>query len=246
VNLTRKRVRVADLLVAGCLLCLHASAARGQSARDLRGEVFYLGGRVVPGATVTLFSDDRVLTTKTNKDGEFAFASLPADARYLEVSFAGFFISSDPITDQTPEWLPVTLFPASWGQCEPTTIAGAQPSVYYEERSGKVQLTGTVGEHSGPLLAHAALTLIRYDLNTPLVMEQPTYKETVVSKTASNDKGEFEFRFADIKPGRYALRAAHDGYNNRTASFWIARENLTRLARINLDRAGEADSSCHR
>ncbi len=201
---------------------------------------------MAPGATLTLLSDERVLTTKTNKDGEFAFASLPADARYLEVSFSGFFISSSPITDKTPEWEPVSLFPASWGQCAPTTIAGAQPSVYYEERSGKVQLTGTVGEHSGQLLAHAALTLIRYDLNAPLVAEQPTYKETVVSKTASNDKGEFEFRLGDIKPGRYALRASHDGYNNRTASFWIARKSFTRLARVDLDHAGAADSSCHR
>jgi protocatechuate 3,4-dioxygenase beta subunit len=63
-------------------------------------------------------------------------------------------------------------------------------------------------------------------------MRARAFKETVVAEVSPNEKG--EFRFSDLEPGWYALRATREGYSSEYVQFWVARETLTRLSRLYL------------
>lgn len=58
-----------------------------------------------------------------------------------------------------------------------------------------------------------------------------------LAATAS-EKGEFQFEFpytnVVLEPGRYELKAIHEGYFEGTAHFGISRETLTQLSQISL------------
>jgi hypothetical protein len=250
VNFARKRLSVPGLLLAAWLLCVPIAGGQSNTRLEgrLEGTVLDESGAVIAGATVILFSDDRVRTAKTNDIGEFAFASLPPDARYIEISSPGFFAASFAVTNEIPKQLTVTLHVGSCTQCVAVTAAIpgevlAPPQVSYEERSGDVLLSGAVINSSGAPLAHAALTLIQADLNAPLgtwppdpyrrpSMGERTFKGTVAAEGVSDEKG--EFRFTNLKPGRYTLTAIFDHHFSWRTDFWIARENLTRLSRIHI------------
>jgi Carboxypeptidase regulatory-like domain len=239
VNLVRKRLRVSGLLLGACTLFI--SATYGQSSTRIEGKVLDQTGAPIWNATVTLFSDDRVRTTKVDDDGKFVFVGLTAPTHYLEASSSGFLSASISVTDKTSGPVSVVLrVGESNGQCLP--IADSYPRASYEERSGNAQLAGKVVEFSGPPLASATLTLRRAEFVPLLVDGQDVYPTPPMRKrqfsyafaadTISNEKGEFQF--TDLEPGWYSLEVAHDGHNGGSTKFWIARENLTRPAEINL------------
>ena len=237
--LLRQRLGVCGLLVGLCLR--FGSTGYCHSGTRLEGRVSDLSGGAIPNATVTLFSDDRVRTTKTDADGEFLFASLPPVTRYLEVSSNGFFSVSIPITDATPERVSVTLWVGEGSGCPPYTF-DVSPSAAYEERSSKVQLAGSVGDTKDVSLAYAHLSLVKANLDARQArwpdshripaMKERFFKEGVVAELTTNEKGEYQF--SSLEPGWYTLIAAHDGYYDGSAKFWIARDNLTRPSRIRL------------
>jgi hypothetical protein len=214
-----------------------------QPARRLEGQVLDESGGSVP-ATVTLYSDDKVVTMTADGSGEFAFAALPPDTRFVEASSPGFFSDSLPISDSTPKRVSFKLQVGGYGACITVTLAPniAPPRATYEERSGKVQLTGTVGDLSGALFPHASLTLVKFDLTAArptwidmraaLPMRQRHIKDTVVAKETSNEKGEFQF--TDLQAGWYLLKAIDGGHSGGSVQFWIARETLTRVSTIYL------------
>jgi hypothetical protein len=198
-------------------------------------------GAPIWNATVTLFSDDRVRTTKVDGDGKFVFVGLTAPTHYLEASSPGFFSASISVADKPSGPVSVVLRVGdSNGQCLP--IADSYPRASYEERSGNAQLAGKVVEFSGPPLARATLTLRRaefvplmvngQDVHPTPPMRKRQFSYTLAADTISNEKGEFQF--TDLEPGWYSLEVAHGGHNGGTIKFWIARENLTRPAEVNL------------
>jgi hypothetical protein len=257
VSLLRKRI-----IVSGWLLGLYLScfcAVHAQMARMLGGNVQDVTGGIIAGADVTLFSDDRVLTTKTDEGGIFRFPSLPPQTRYVEVSSLGFFPRSIALTDQSPERISFTLWEFDSGphvvvteckpqmQCEASSECGSPnhmlPSSvsYYGERIGKIQVTGIVSDVSGSRLGSTSITLSLGDLDASravpdrprgVAMKDRFVKESVVARGISTEKGEFQF--ADLEPGWYTLQAAHDGYSNAIAKFWVAREGVARLSPIYL------------
>jgi hypothetical protein len=224
---------------------LSPSTFRGQSGPGLEGTVLDQSGGIIPGADVVLLSDDRVLTTKTNERGIFQFVNLPASVPYIEVSSPGFASASIPITHQTSQPLPITLWVGQYSgpaitQCAPNMLPVPLPSVSYEQRSGNVQLAGIVTEVSRVPAPFTSLTLLQADLNVPPVSGRNPAStrgmksfsnERIIAEIVSNGKGEFQF--TDLEPGWYTLRAARDDSSARV-SFWVARENLTRLSRIYL------------
>ncbi len=250
VNLIRMRLSFSGILLGACLLCV--SAAGSQVATRLggrlTGRVLDETGAVVYGANVTLFSDDRVRTTKADDNGEFAFATLPSGARYLEVSSPGFIAGFLYITAKTRQQVLFNLRVGSGGGPYVTCDEGkiVPPSASYEEQSGKVRLAGTVGDAWGGTLAGTTVTLIQTAPDAPPVTKQANFggstmqvsspKETIIAEVIPNEKGEFQF--SDLEPGWYTLKATHDGYwDGRWGDgtrFWIARENLTKLSRIYL------------
>lgn len=239
-NVPQKRIWLSCILLGACLLCV--SSVGGQIARGLEGQVSYAG--VPIPATVTLYSDDKVVTTTVDGRGEFAFASLPPNTRFVEASSPGFFSDSLPISDSMPKRVSFKLQIGSEGHCVAVILPPniAPPQVTYEERPGKAQLTGTVGDSSGALFPHASLTLVKFELtaarptwigaHSPFPMKQRHIKDAVVTGGTSNEKGEFQF--SDLEPGWYMLKANDGGPSCGIAQFWMARETLTRVSTIYL------------
>jgi Carboxypeptidase regulatory-like domain len=253
-SLQRERLILSSSLLGVYLLCV--SALHAQTGRMFEGNVQDQTGGFIAGADVTLFSDDRVLTTKTNENGIFRFSTLPPRPRYVEVSSPGFVSRSIAIADQSPERISFTLWIFDSGphvtvtECSPLIECGPArecgptdnvlpPSASYEERSGNIQLTGTVTDLSRVSLRFTSITLSQADLDTPvrdrpqgIAMRERFLKESVVAEVVSNDRGEFQF--TDLEPGWYTLKATLDGYSNASVKFWVAHQNLTKLSRLYL------------
>jgi hypothetical protein len=232
-SLSGMRLSVSFIIFGVSLLCSHGAC--GQSVKHVKGNVRDEAGNIVSNATVFLITDDHIGTSKSNLDGEFDFTNFTAPARYIEVYAAGFFHERIAIADTTPQPLEVTLRIGYTTQCvEPITV----PLAYYEERSGKTQLTGSVADYAGALLSHATLTLKRYQLQAPTVEGGAwlSSKETTVAYANTDEKGKFQFE--DLEPGSYSLIVDHGGYNREFLGFWIARQNLTRTIRIHLKPEG--------
>lgn len=235
-----------------------ACVGLAQSGTTVKGTVVDETGAPIPGANVMLLSDDRVRATSADRDGTFLFRDLAAPADYVIASSPGFFPSSAPTKDNGNS-LAVTLEVGSFSQCRIIAYSSADlehPTASYQERSGTEQLMGIVDALTtiasdqfydlvraidGPPLARTTLTLYRSDLTAPLsganarrnyMMEARSFKETMIAVVTSNEDGEFQF--GGLEPGWYRLDAAHDGYREGTAKFWIARENLTKLSRFHL------------
>ena len=217
------------------------SATHGQSRTRIEGTVLDQSGATIADATVTLFSDDRVRTSRADHEGWFVFPGLTAPAHYIEASSNGFFSSSIPLTDKTSRPVTVVLrVGESNGQC--LDIPDDFPRAIYEKRSGNVQLAGRVVDFSGPHLAGATLTLRRAEFATPLVdtqsmhpspsMRRRQFNYSLAAITTTNIKGEYQF--TDLEPGWYSLEAALESYRGGTIHFWIARDNLTKPADMNL------------
>jgi Carboxypeptidase regulatory-like domain len=243
VNLRRKRHTVSGVFLGVCLLS--ASTFGGQSGSGLEGTVLDPSGAIIRGAEVILFSDERVLTTETNENGIFRFASFPSDVRYIEASSPGFASVSIPITDKPIERVSFTLWPGEGGgvtvtPCFPLNMRDTPPaSAAYEEKRGNVQVTGAVSDPSGLPIPNASLTLLRADPDALLAAGQNSYKgvamkrrpfkESLSASASSDEKG--EFRFSNLEPGWYALKVTRQGYSPDYLQFWVARENLTKLSR---------------
>ena len=226
-------------LFAICLLCV--SALHGQSARRLRGTVVDQTGGFITYGSVSILSDDLVLTTKVGQSGEFEFDNIPPSARYLDVLSPGFWPYSLRVDDQTPERLTITLWAASFSGCLPVVTsprAIVSSSLSYEGRSGNVQFSGRVTDDAGVPLVSAAVSLLRADVEATSVPQedQPfgfglrkrSFKQTAVDKVISNDKGEFQFGDF-LEPGWYTVNAATDHLFGGM-KFWIARQNNIRIS----------------
>ena len=102
-----RRLRAHCLQFAAFLLC--ASIGGAQSGRRIEGKVVDVSGGNVPGATITIFSDDQLRAIKADGEGVFVIPDLPPNTHFLEASFPGFFPSSIPITNNMPGQITFTL-----------------------------------------------------------------------------------------------------------------------------------------
>lgn len=226
---------------------LYPSSAFGQSTTQLRGRVTDQSGEYIGSAKVTLYSDDRVRTTKADDDGSFVFSGLSSPGRFLEVSASGFTPASIRIGDKSPTQFSVTLQVGQCFQCTPL-IDIRDRSVHYEERSGLEQLSGTVGEYVGPFLEHVSLILKKADLDGPraaasfanpnVSMSERNFDYSLVAQSVSDGKG--RFHFSALEPGWYRLAAGFVGYYGEVRYFWIARETLTQPSPLQMVPIGGA------
>lgn len=220
------------LLVAACLPVPQAGA---QSSGVLEGTVSE-GAGGVEGVLVILYSDERVLTSFSDRLGNFSFTELPAHPRYLEVSAKGMVVSAKgfgtatiPITGSTPQPVSFDLRPRIGGgpplapPCGPNHVYLPRPEPsYYEDRYNEVSLVGSVGDSEGKPAAGATVRLIQAG---GIVVGVPP-------EVLTDERGEFQFK--NIQPGWYELKAIRDSNWFMTKRFWIARGNLTRISMIGL------------
>jgi hypothetical protein len=95
----------------------------------------------------------------------------------------------------------------------------ALPNVSYEERSDDVGVAGNVRDALKKPLSQVTVTLARWETG-------PVYS------TTTNQRGEFQFR--DTDPGKYTLKVTRESYSTNFTFLWVARENLTRIDRLDL------------
>jgi uncharacterized surface anchored protein len=210
-----------------------------QSSGTLKVTVTDNRGLPDPGAVLTLVSEDRFRKTKVNNAGEFEFTNLGFQTYELEISspsFKDITVPNIQITSSSQKVLTITeeLYSAPPGQ-EPApppctlfriaVLPGLGDRIAYEERTDKVNFTGTIADAvtGNPVIG---ATVALYKAGSP---------NNVLTAANSDDKGKFEF--SDAAPGKYTFRVSHEAYlvEKVDFQFWITRENLTRLGRISLN-----------
>jgi Carboxypeptidase regulatory-like domain len=198
------------LLLVVSLPCLF-----GQSAAQITGVVLDPAGGFVSDASVSLFSLEKVREARTASRGQFAFVDLPPGSYELQVKHAGFKTVSDASIRVTGTPVPQISITLQLGFAD---CGDPQLTVSYPERSGKVNLVGTVKDFSTGFVKNATLTLVLLESG-----------RGQAAKT--NENGEFQF--TNLTPGKYTLKVTHEDYSERSGiDFWIARENVTTLTPI--------------
>ena len=180
------------LLFATLLLVVFLPRLFAQSAAQISGVVSDRAGGFVSGASITLFSLEKMREAKTDRLGHFAFVDLPQGIYELEVKSAGFKTVAYKGINLTGEPVPQisTILRLANPGC-----GDFQPTVSYPERSGKVSLTGTVKDYSDGFVKNATLTLT-------LLGSSPGQ--------SANTDGNGEFQFSDFNPGKYTLKVTQE------------------------------------
>jgi len=212
-----KRIHFVLVRLLFVVFVLSASASNSRPAARLTGVVVDQTGAVIPGTSVTLLSTDRAREAKTDERGQFEFANLPPGLFDLKAEHLGFkvrAIENIRVEADLDQYLSVTLDVASVGSCNDV----GEPKINYEMRTGTVNLIGDIADlWDGPL-----------EGSTVTITNLKSRKTLVVS-TAKNG----QFQTADLEPGKYSLKASHDGYEELSKfTFWVTDNNLTRLGPV--------------
>jgi hypothetical protein len=190
-----------------------STAAFAQSVANLSGVITDMTGGEPRGgigdATVSLYSTDRILQTKSDQKGQFEFADVPQGTYILEATRQGF---------QTTNLGTVQIAGKSTG---PFSIAMriANPGC---ESLYSISYAGSV---AGRTLKGVVLDSQQRVVDAEVSLANVVGARVVASQRSSA-KGDFEF--ANVEPGRYVLRVSHPGYHDGlTEPFWIVRESGT-------------------
>jgi len=196
-----------------CLLTI--PLGRSQSFGTLRGVTTDQFNAVISDTLVGLYSTDRVLQTKTDKNGRFEFTNEPSGTYELNAFQPGFQtrkIDSVQIPENDATEISIRLLIAS----QPSDCGRGSAPTYDKMAVGQPALIGVVRNNAGGPLAAFKIRLLK------------TGSIRVVASRPSNEKGEFQFR--DVEPGQYFVRASHKGkWQAQSETFWITRENITRI-----------------
>jgi uncharacterized membrane protein len=166
----------------------------------VRGTALDETGAVIPEARVGLYSADQEWEGRTDAAGTFQFVGVPPGTYEVQISVTGFVTQFQNIrvggTDPAPisVTLPVRGVPCCADDCN-------QPPVIYASAAGKELLTGSILRSDDSPLAGAKVSLSRMSDDKRLAVVRTTRRG--------------EFRFSDLKPGRYHLRVSHRGYFDR-------------------------------
>ena len=188
-----------------------------QSLAVLEGVLKDVVGAQLGDATISLYSLDRVIQTKSNEKGHFRFANVPPGTYQVEFARQGFKTKKMAlqVADRN-EPLSISLDVASTGSCS------EEESISYEDLDVR-KLIGTVLDSQQPV-PNAEVQLVNGSGTNVQVAKR------------SNGKG--VFFFDNLEPGQYYLRVSHSGYQaERTEGFWITRENTTKVG-IRIIRVG--------
>jgi hypothetical protein len=218
-----ERARAFLLIAAGLFLVTYLSAPASaiQHSGEINGVVtdtFFDGGtgglasNFIGGASVHLYSPDRVLQTKADRSGHFWLHNVPDGIYELEVAAAGYKTKT------------IELLKLSGGSSLSYAVAleiknpGCDPldSISYEpnEAPGNGLVEGVVVDagSAGKPLAGVEVRLFH-------TSDKPTIHKT-------NERG--EFRFSVYTPGRYFIQIVRPGYYKaQSQQFWITREGRT-------------------
>jgi hypothetical protein len=195
-----------------------ATAVLAQSGASLSGVIVITERMGLPpnmaiaDATVSLYSTDRILQTKSNHKGQFGFANVPSGTYILEATHPGFKtknLGTIQVNNKSVGPFSITMSIANPG-------CGHLYSISYAAGVAGRTLRGLLRDTEQPL-ADAEVSLAN-----------AVGTRVVVTSQRSTGKGEFEF--ANVEPGQYILRVSHPGYHDElTEPFWIVRESGTEI-----------------
>ena len=184
-----------------------------QSGASVSGVITDVANQPIPGADMSLYSVDRILQTKSDKNGVFRFINVPIGTYQLESASPGFKLRKMWPIEVTNTNAPLVSLTMEVADAE---CAGMDRIAYASVTAGK-SLKGIVIFDSKVPIPNAEVQLVRAS------------ETLVLISLRTNDKG--EFLFDDLEPGRYILKVSHPGFlDAHTEVFWIARENSTEVA----------------
>jgi len=215
------------------LLIAIAAFAPGQTPTNVTGSVTDPSGAQIPGASITLYSLDRISRATSDAAGHFHFSGISSGEFEIEVGSPGFKTSKQVYvadSKRTPDksmeltiplqigaiGSPVYVVSASEMEAMPTFDCGPSDAVTYGPRKTPeaAGLSGIVVNRY-PKIPVAGATLDLVDPSGARIAHQQT-----------NERGEFQFK--QMPPGRYRLSFQHAGQVDKSSpEFWITRENLT-------------------
>lgn len=207
---------VSGINESGSSILPGATAVYAQSGATVSGIItVMIGGQPygpIADATVSLYSPERILQTKSDRKGQFAFANVPPGTYLLEATHPGFKtrnLGAIQVSAKSAGPFSITMNIANPG-------CGSWNSISYAGGVAGRTLRGAVLEERQPL-ADAEVSLAN------------VVGARVVASRRSAGNGEFEF--ANVEPGQYVLRVTHPGYHDElTEPFWIVRESGTEVA----------------
>ncbi len=201
---------LASLSCAGYAATLHARATIRGVVKDYP---LKLG---LPGATISLYSEDRIRQGKSDSEGRFELADVPPGTYELQVRLGGFkTITVEHLKVENADIGPLTLFL----HIDLNSECGKMFEDSYDEIKP---------QSGGRIAVKVRDTLEPYPRMPGADIFLTKLGETeILAKGRSNEKGEFEFK--NVAPGKYVIKVSLVGYNETTtASLWVTRENLTK------------------
>jgi carboxypeptidase family protein len=222
VNLPQRSFVVSGFFLA--VWPVSPAAYHAKPTNRIAGVVQDKAGAVISGASLSLFSSDKVRVAKAGIDGKFEFSELPFGTYELEGSSPGFRVNTvENIKLGVADVSPISIIL----QIESNPCGNTRPTASYVEQSGKTSLVGYVSDFwngSGPV-SDATVTV--------------KFMGAGQANTATAGK-RGDFQFVGLKPGKYTLRVGKPGYIEQTEiPFWIAAENLTKFTNIYIFKESE-------
>jgi hypothetical protein len=201
-----------------------ATAVYAQSGATVSGIVTVsIGGQAygpIADATISLYSTDRILQTKSDQQGHFGLANVPPGTYILEATspvFKTTNMGTIQVNNKSVGPFSIAMSIANPGCSDLYSIS------YAAGVAGRT-LRGLLRDTEQPL-ADAEVSLAN------------AVGTRVVASQRSTGKGEFEF--GNVEPGRYVLRVSRPGYHDQlTEPFWIVRESGTEIG-IRLIKLGQ-------
>jgi hypothetical protein len=222
VNLTLKTLAICGFFLAGWPIS--QTAYKAKPITRITGVILDQMGAAISGASLSLFSADKVRVAQAGTDGKFEFSDLPTGTYELKASSPGFRANTvEDIQLDASEHPPLSVAL----QIESNPCGDTRPTPAYEERSENISLVGYVSdfwEGSGPV-SGAAVTV-------NFIRTGRAYAVT------TGKRGDFQF--VGLAPGKYTLKIAKAGYVKQSRiDFWIAAENLTKFKNIYIFKEAE-------
>ena|ERR1700723_1226653 len=208
------------------LSLLASPLAHAQSASAVRGTLFDQSGAVIPAVSVGLYSERRVLQTRSDSLGKFAFEELEPGTYTLEATKTGFqgkIIEPLEVKRGDAKTVSLALIVAPTSGC----VFDA-PVSYEEKAAGGASIIGAI--QPGPPRTESNVdwrsTIPPYSHATIDVLKAGSYE--VVASTHPDASGKFQF--TGLTPGEYVLKAKFAGYNDtKSVKFRIMREDVVKV-----------------
>lgn len=213
------------VLLFGFLICAYPPyklSAGSTPGVKVRGVVLDQSGGYVPEASVILVSGEFVIQTMSDDHGRFEFSDVSPGEFEMEIAAPGFrseSIAGIHVAKEAVGGISIILRVGEGnGVCiaalSETAARAVGPSggVSYEKQIDDTNLEGVVLDLEGRPLSNATFSLS---------------KSGQTQVATSNGKG--EFRFAELRSGKYKLAISLDGYRGESRSLWIVNRNLTKI-----------------